>query len=122
MKDMYSSTDDEGVASMVYLMCPSEGLPGPTLVTHIYTRPDIRGNHHARNLFNAVLMQADSEGVTLLLVIDPDPEDQDQKNLSYVQLHSWYHRCGFRYYLDPQGTYQDPTMVRYPGAERVYDI
>lgn len=116
MKHMYHSTDSEGVVCMVYLSVPSPGIEAPVLVTHIWTRKDARGHGHASELFNEVLKQADDEGVRMMLSIDPDPG-----GLLYTQLYNWYVRCGFHYFLDPDGDWQDPTMIRYPGAERVYD-
>jgi GNAT superfamily N-acetyltransferase len=118
MKHMYSSTDplDGSVASMVYLMTTTKDKP--TLVTHIWTRPDLHGKGFARELFNQVLKDADDENVVLMLSITPDPG-----GMSYEQLHDWYLRCGFRYYSDGDNDgYQDPTMLREPGVKRVYDI
>ena len=105
MKGMYSSTDVKGVASMVYLFNAPPGHDQPSLVTHIWTRHDIRGKGYASRLFNQVLADADRQNVVLMLSIQPDPG-----GLPYSALHLWYKRCGFIYCSE----YDDPTMIRYP--------
>jgi ribosomal protein S18 acetylase RimI-like enzyme len=111
MKGMYSSTDSDGrVASLVYLF--TSNRDEPTLITHIWTRPDIRGKGHAAELFNQVLADADRDNKILLLSVQPD---SGMKALTYDQLVSWYRRRGFHYC----GAHEDPTMIRYPQVENL---
>lgn len=73
--------------------------------------PSNRGRGIARYLMGQVLHDADSEGITLRLVISPDGSSG---SLSHGALESWYERLGFsrRQYPGGGGTFWE----RQPGA------
>lgn len=71
-----------------------------------------RGRGYASRLLRRVLADADKEGVTLLLIVDPDGSIGC---LDYAQLTSWYERYGFR--EDPESE----IMVREPAGRSKSD-
>lgn len=65
-----------------------EGMDG-FIVNRVNTPHDHRGKGYARELMRECLADADAEGVTLYLWINP------YGDMTYEQLSAWYIRCGF---------------------------
>lgn len=87
MRDVYSAYP---IRAHAYLM-PLVSLPGNWwLLTGIDVAHSERGKGVARDLIGRVVADADSEGATLCLVIEPDGT-----GLDVDQLRSWYERLGF---------------------------
>lgn len=69
-----------------------EVAPGEYLLTELQTAKRFRGQGHAARLLAEVLRDADSEGATLYLAVEPDGTPG---SLDYDQLASFYARRGF---------------------------
>jgi GNAT superfamily N-acetyltransferase len=74
------------------------------IITSVGTRT--RGQGNASRLFKTVIEEADSEGVTLYLSVEPDGTGLDED-----QLRSWYGRNGFEN-MDPE--LSETGMIRQP--------
>ncbi|WP_431041496.1 GNAT family N-acetyltransferase [Streptomyces sp. P1-3] len=77
--------------------------PGPSLITRIVVRPKARGRGWGSEVLRDVCMDADAEGITLMLQVQPNPA-----GLAAEALTAWYQRHGFE---AVPGT---DTMVRKP--------
>lgn len=100
MRDVYSAYP---IRAHAYLMPYTADDTGKTwLFTGIDVAHNERGKGVARDLMRVVLDDADREGVTLILSVEPDGT-----GLSFEQLKSWYTRLGFE-------EISDGTMERYP--------
>jgi GNAT superfamily N-acetyltransferase len=94
MQDSYYDFDKElQRLTTVHLMKFSDT---ECLITEIQTTRGARRLGRASALMKQVLSQADCEGVTLLLGIDPDGSEG---SMDYDQLVAWYRRMGFRYHI-----------------------
>lgn len=101
MRDVYSAYP---LRAHAYLMPYLADESGKTwLLTGIDVAHNERGRGVARGLLDQVLADADEQGVTLLLSIEPDGT-----GLEYDQLHQWYSRLGFV-------EIEDSLMSREPG-------
>src|SRR5580692_4228994 len=81
---------------------------GRAMITSIGTQRigDYRGKGDAQRVLDMVLTDADTEGVILVLSVDPDPDiDPDR-------LAKWYERNGFPFITD-----DDHAMIRFPRKE-----
>ena len=74
-------------------LSPTEGFdgmdPSGLIVNRVNTPAGYRGRGHARSLMGQCLADADAEGITLYLWINPYG-DMDE-----TQLGAWYERLGF---------------------------
>lgn len=108
MRDIYSAAP---IRAHAYLMPFDFYQTGAWLVTGIDVARTERGNGVARSLAARVLADADTEGVTLCLNVEPDGS---AGSLSEQQLRDWYARLGFVTAPDPLAA--ETGMVREPRA------
>lgn len=78
--------------------------PGGFMITRINVPPRYRGRGHGSELLQMVCEDADYEGVSLVLEINP------YGDMTYDQLLSWYSRYGF---VQLEGC-EDEVFVRTP--------
>ncbi len=64
--------------------------PGTLYISRIKTRDSYQGQGGARELMQELIADADNEGVTLALEINP------YGPMNFKQLESWYKRLGFK--------------------------
>lgn len=88
-----------------------DGHPDVWLVTGVTVQSRFRGQGWASKLLDEVLADADREGVTLLLNVDPDGTGLDE-----AQLRAFYSRRGFVPWA-PAGSPVERGMRREPVAQ-----
>lgn len=103
MKHMYADIEN-GV--IIHLMDIGDGW----LVTSVGVQSHQRGTGAASRLLDEVLKEADAEGVSMFLSIEPDGTGLDA-----ATLRSWYERKGFEA-MDPELT--EIGMVRTPRSAK----
>jgi GNAT superfamily N-acetyltransferase len=97
MKPCYFDLESKGIVDLSPNILPGGGW----VVCRVNTPYRSRGKGIARRLMAQVLADADAEGVTLWLGINPyGPMDYDQ-------LESWYRRLGFKGPLSGTGMGRD---------------
>lgn len=74
------------------------------LLTRVETGQECRGKGYGTEILERVLADADAEGATLLLSVEPD---LSPGSLDAAALTAWYSRHGFR-------PYRDGGMIREP--------
>lgn len=100
MKNLYVLFS--GAASASVLSDPSD-TDRPVILTEVVVHPDDRGKGWGSAVLKLVCEDADREGITLVLSVEPGPT-----GLSYEALKAWYERYGFT------GDTEDDVMVRLP--------
>ncbi|MFJ3634633.1 GNAT family N-acetyltransferase [Streptomyces sp. NPDC090112] len=106
MQSTYSG--HEGAASASLLFDPTGG--GPAILTEIAVWEEHRGKGWASELLRQICQEADREGLTLLLSVEPGP-----RGLSYEALAAWYRRHGFEI-GQPAGANDPSILIRLPQA------
>lgn len=79
------------------------------LITRIEVNKKFRGKGYASEMMKKVLKDADEEGVTLFLSVDPDGT-----GLSKLELRRWYFRLGFQRF---SGTDMYGALFRVPQSK-----
>ncbi|WP_435270926.1 GNAT family N-acetyltransferase [Streptomyces sp. 1222.5] len=79
-----------GVASASLLM-PPDGETRNAIVTEIAVWPEHRGKGWGSEILKEICRDADAEGITLMLSVEPGPG-----GLSAEGLAAWYGRYGFQ--------------------------
>ncbi|WP_078626324.1 GNAT family N-acetyltransferase [Streptomyces sp. NRRL S-241] len=97
-----------GAASASLLFDPTND--GPAILTEIAVWEEHRGKGWASELLRQICQEADREGLTLLLSVEPGP-----RGLSYEALAEWYQRCGFEV-GHPTETADPAILIRLPQA------
>lgn len=99
MKHTYA---DIPTHTVIHLMEMLDGV----VITSVGTRQ--RGEGNASRLLKKVLDEADAEGVTVYLSVEPDGT-----GLTDAQLRDWYRRNGFEE-MDPE--LSETGMIRHPSS------
>lgn len=97
----------EGIRATAMTMPVSEHV---VWLTRVAVGDEVRGRGYGSDLLGMVCEDADAEGVTLLLNIEPDPG-----GLSHDQLRGWYKRYGFDFIdrkASASGMIRVPTPVK----------
>lgn len=68
------------------------------LITRVEVMKQFRGKGHASRLLGKVIEDADREGVTLHLSVEPDGSEESIDEKGLLQ---WYDKLGFKAVLDP---------------------
>ncbi|MEU5814230.1 GNAT family N-acetyltransferase [Streptomyces huasconensis] len=102
MRDAYALHG--GAASASLVLDPIGNRP--TILTEVAVWREDQGKGWGSEILRLVCAEADTEGVTLMLSVDPGPY-----GLSYEALRSWYSRYGF------VGDSTDDVMIRLPQAK-----
>lgn len=103
MKDGYTAYP---IRATAHLMPFDTWEEGSWLLTSVEVGNEHRGKGVARGLMAQVLADADAEGVTLYLAVEPDGT-----GLGVSELMDWYKRCGF---TSDSGLDSELAMVRRP--------
>lgn len=91
-----------GVRASVDLMFHPQGRLA--LLTRCEVGREERGRGHASKLMRMMLADADRDGITIYLSVEPDGTGLDA-----LTLRSWYERLGFR-------DFRERTMIREPNT------
>lgn len=112
MRETYFDFATRGVVNLTRMRWDGMDEPDVWNVCRVNTPPVDRGKGVAARLMEDVLQQADTEGVTLWLWINPSGP------MNYSDLADWYNRLGFRrtFLLSHTADFTGTVYIRWPST------